>query len=192
MLINTGLSATAVGTGTTSLWSSDSVAGLTNAINSFISGASSVSFWVMGKYAEGTDKYVMSDVALTSNTAINSVFDSNLPAYVDTANNDAGFAAATNPWLANIPNTSAIHYTESNLYGNSVVGGIPLGASADFIRSGYGFFSGLTQTTLESWNLSANGALTYGAVSAVPVPAAVWLFGSGLMGLVGVARRRKV
>ena len=28
-------------------------------------------------------------------------------------------------------------------------------------------------------------------VSAVPVPAAVWLFGSGLIGLVGVARRKK-
>lgn len=27
-------------------------------------------------------------------------------------------------------------------------------------------------------------------VSAVPVPAAVWLFGSGLLGLIGVARRR--
>jgi len=26
---------------------------------------------------------------------------------------------------------------------------------------------------------------------AVPVPAAVWLFGSGLLGLVGVARRKK-
>jgi hypothetical protein len=30
-----------------------------------------------------------------------------------------------------------------------------------------------------------------GAVSAVPVPAAVWLFASGLLGLVGIARRRK-
>lgn len=30
-----------------------------------------------------------------------------------------------------------------------------------------------------------------GTVSTIPVPAAVWLFGSGLLGLVGVARRRK-
>ena len=29
-----------------------------------------------------------------------------------------------------------------------------------------------------------------GAVSVVPVPAAVWLFGSGLIGLIGVARRK--
>ena len=30
-----------------------------------------------------------------------------------------------------------------------------------------------------------------GTVSAVPVPAAVWLFGSGLIGLIGFSRRRK-
>lgn len=30
----------------------------------------------------------------------------------------------------------------------------------------------------------------YRTVSAVPVPAAVWLFGSGLLGLIGVARRK--
>ncbi len=32
---------------------------------------------------------------------------------------------------------------------------------------------------------------TIAAASAIPVPAAVWLFGSGLLGLVGVARRKK-
>jgi len=35
-------------------------------------------------------------------------------------------------------------------------------------------------------------AVHTGDVSAVPVPAAVWLFGSGLIGLAGFARRRKV
>lgn len=35
-------------------------------------------------------------------------------------------------------------------------------------------------------------AVRSGDVSAVPVPAAVWLFGSGLIGLIGVARRKKV
>jgi hypothetical protein len=34
-------------------------------------------------------------------------------------------------------------------------------------------------------------AVRAGDVSAVPVPAAVWLFGSGLIGLVGIARRKK-
>jgi len=31
-----------------------------------------------------------------------------------------------------------------------------------------------------------------GTISAVPVPGAVWLFGSGLIGLIGAARRRKI
>ncbi len=40
----------------------------------------------------------------------------------------------------------------------------------------------------------ADTALTYQAqqISAVPVPAAVWLFGTGLMGLLGFTRKRKV
>lgn len=42
------------------------------------------------------------------------------------------------------------------------------------------------------WNLSANGVLTWAAATTeVPVPAAAWLFASGLAGLAGVARRRK-
>jgi hypothetical protein len=39
----------------------------------------------------------------------------------------------------------------------------------------------------QDWKLTIT---TSGAV--VPLPAAVWLFGSGILGLVGVARRRNV
>ena len=48
-------------------------------------------------------------------------------------------------------------------------------------------------------NWSSSGANDMGSwvyrdtnfLSQVPIPAAVWLFGSGLIGLVGVARRKK-
>ena len=40
------------------------------------------------------------------------------------------------------------------------------------------------EASLATWELSN--------ISAVPVPAAVWLFSSGLLGLVGVAKRKKV
>lgn len=39
-------------------------------------------------------------------------------------------------------------------------------------------------------NIVGSGEAVHG-VSAVPVPAAAWLFGSGLLGLVGFARRKK-
>ncbi len=37
-----------------------------------------------------------------------------------------------------------------------------------------------------------SGDVHSGDVSAVPVPATVWLFGSGLLGLIGVAKRKKI
>jgi hypothetical protein len=39
--------------------------------------------------------------------------------------------------------------------------------------------------------LPPDGVATFATFSAVPVPAAVWLFGSGLLGLIGIARRKK-
>ncbi len=64
----------------------------------------------------------------------------------------------------------------------------------------FGFTGGGTTTSyLQSYllgtaTLSSTGTLTFAGNSSgapVPLPAAVWLFGSGLMGLVGVSRRRK-
>lgn len=63
----------------------------------------------------------------------------------------------------------------------------------------YGFALGDTMSGLLSVNLVQNDpaiAVSLSMVGSlnstvVPVPAAVWLFGSGLLGLVGVVRRRK-
>lgn len=51
----------------------------------------------------------------------------------------------------------------------------------------------VVEESLGFWTMDfAAGTATFSTgVSQVPVPAAVWLFGSGLMGLVGAARRRK-
>lgn len=49
-------------------------------------------------------------------------------------------------------------------------------------------------TGRQAWTVDRNVkfvlVMQSGDVSAVPVPAAVWLFGSGLIGLIGIARRK--
>lgn len=71
--------------------------------------------------------------------------------------------------------------------------------SLAFEWGSFGFWLGnLDQPYMESWHLSSNAiseayerrgsALVRN--SAVPVPAAVWLFGSGILGLIGLARRK--
>jgi hypothetical protein len=64
----------------------------------------------------------------------------------------------------------------------------------------YGFTGNGSTATTQSYVLgtatfSSTGTLTItgnsGGTTPVPVPAALWLFGSGVLGLVGVSRRRK-
>ena len=53
-------------------------------------------------------------------------------------------------------------------------------------------FGECTNSDCSGVALNLNGArVASGSISSVPIPAAVWLFGSGLLGLVGIARRKK-
>ena len=87
------------------------------------------------------------------------------------------------------------NWTATNEAGDS----IDLGATAGFniaADSGSGFVGGdplAPPLGPNTWGIgfgSDEQALVAVDLTAVPVPAAVWLFGSGLLGLVGVARRK--
>ena len=79
------------------------------------------------------------------------------------------------------------------------LGFVDIQAFADAISAGQGSSSAssalagtIVFTLLDhESNLISGFVDSYGSASAVPVPAAVWLFGSGLLGLVGIARRKQ-
>jgi hypothetical protein len=72
--------------------------------------------------------------------------------------------------------------------------GVAIGSTQNFyaLTTGGGGSSTLAQVyILNSLTLSADGTLSAaGGTAPVPLPAAVWLLGSGLLGLFGVGRRR--
>jgi hypothetical protein len=84
----------------------------------------------------------------------------------------------------------------NDFIGNGQIDFMELGIFAFFEGAQVTFDDGSTAPGTPSLNSFSVGPSTvsidYTYVSAVPVPAAVWLFGSGLLSLVGFARRRKI
>jgi len=118
----------------------------------------------------------------------NDGFGSDTPADVnsDPAINDAYFGTIINGGYAGDGNWGTSWGTNGST-DNSAEFGTDL--SFYFWKTG-GFSPDPTVTqAVGSWSFDGT-TLAY-AASPVPVPAAVWLFGSGLMGLVGVSRRKK-
>ena len=101
-------------------------------------------------------------------------------------------------------NTSAINLISSPISDDQTSGTMSLNVfdpTLITLKDGSGtlyhwyYFEGMTGTDLSgTWDASVifggSAVSTVNAYSVVPVPAAVWLFGSGLLGLIGVARRK--
>jgi len=83
--------------------------------------------------------------------------------------------------------------TFANVTGNFIVASIEIQAIAEgnssLLLSEYGFNPWASGGSLINPDF-IDGSVNVSSVSTVPVPAAIWLFGSGLIGLVGFSRRK--
>jgi hypothetical protein len=83
---------------------------------------------------------------------------------------------------------------EFNLYSASIAAVAPVGTDVNLYAitgNSSKASAGQLYATSEEVTMLANGTLeSVGGTSSVPLPAAVWLLGSGLLGLAGVGRRR--
>ena len=108
------------------------------------------------------------------------------PVNNDPALNDEYFGTVLNGGYSGDNGTWGTSYATNGAFNNAAA----FGTDLDFYYYQTGGFSPDPIVTKAAGSWSFDGTnLNYG-VSAVPVPAAVWLFGSGLLGLVGVARRK--
>ena len=128
-----------------------------------------------------------------------------------TGSTGTGFATMT---LDDSSNLFSWDISWSGLLGNETVmhfhGAAPAGVNAG-VQVNFGAISGTSSPSIGSttitgaqatdllaglWYINIHtdrdpGGEIRGQVQVVPIPAAVWLFGSGLLGLVGIARRKK-
>ena len=122
---------------------------------------------------------------------------------------DAGYNITTHSEMSNMFYNvlgNIAYYDTSGVGPQAGYGLANTGPFSNLQPSGYWSATEYAPVTLNAWlfnmddgyqydlfntNIRYAWAVQSGDVSAVPVPAAVWLFSSGLLGLIGVARRKK-
>lgn len=122
----------------------------------------------IGTLEIATASHIFNDILAVVGTADSAIISSSSPAY-------GGLFGTDN---------------SGNLFGQSAIAGF---GTMDFYQLDNNQDTGTLLQVVQplTFTLSAIGDITYGgAPAAVPLPAAAWLFGSGVLGLVGIARRR--
>lgn len=200
LLVNTGLTAVDLINGAVAEWSSNDVPGLTQDIADYVSGADGLQMWLVGGWAEpniidfggslfrvGTQSRnaIWSDNPITSNAGLQNAF-TNTQAYFSAVNqNGNGFIDSPDDDTGLIPTGNTAHFTNNLVtLDNSAVGAGELSTLwLSSIEGGVVTNRKLGFATLDG----ATGELGY---QVVPLPAGIWLLGAGLVGLMGLARRK--
>jgi hypothetical protein len=127
------------------------------------------------------------ETASVSGAGVLSIFDGSDTLTADLNWVDiASFATAGILNTIGTANLSNINYTGSNSDLLAL-----LNAGSGINTATFQFTTPTSLTTLFTTRSTVTSTSFSGSISPVPVPAAVWLFGSGLLGLVGVARRKR-
>ena len=137
-----------------------------------------------------------------SEAQVRNMFDQIFPTWVETTagySSNTLYTAETDTFTQLFGNSFPTDYYSSDrtfsrgLYMNEV-GELHL-LGVENYTTGNDYVYGDHQVDYLNFNYDVNGTLGFSVwmvrPSAVPVPAAVWLFGSGLLGLVGIARLKK-
>ena len=144
---------------------------------SFITQSSASSGTATNGFAS-TDALTDLDITVSNNSGQDLTFNFTFEATVDAATSGTAIANASVDMLDELGFVDILEIAES------LNGAYP---ATGFYRSDIEFVLEGGQSNLISGFVDTFGS----AEAVVPVPAAAWLFGSGLLGLVGVARRKK-
>lgn len=117
---------------------------------------------------------------------------------ITSPNSELAYMFNVNLGLKNLVNATGIHQLNVGTFGNVANLGLVHNLQSNAYWSGTGLVDGAwyfdTRTGYQSENyktiLQYAWAVRPGDVAAVPVPGAVWLFGSGLLGLLGLKKRK--
>lgn len=186
MLVNTDLNAADLASGAVNFYESD--AELTSAISTFIGDpdAEQVRFWVAGASSTGLSTTFLSFADIADENTATSQARNKVINYVETANLNYASQLDAEGYVTGIAPTDGISFFGNILGGSGLVGSAGLDSETAFLANTFDLFgTGTGTTTVGSWTLASDGTLTY-----VPLPAAAWLLGAGLLGLLGFRRRR--